>query len=72
MGSQHYNLRSANTFIESSMHDLNTVEVRPGDIDGLDRDGVTGDSLDKDDEGNSVVSVVSLLLFYASDCYVFC
>ncbi|CAM8942134.1 hypothetical protein QQ045_014329 [Rhodiola kirilowii] len=51
---QHYNLRSANTFIESSLHDLNTVEVRPGDIDGLDRDGVTEDSLDDGDEGNSV------------------
>uniref|UniRef100_A0A7N0UNQ3 Uncharacterized protein n=3 Tax=Kalanchoe fedtschenkoi TaxID=63787 RepID=A0A7N0UNQ3_KALFE len=51
---QHYNLRSANTFIESSLHDLNTVDVRPGDISGLDRDAVAEGSLDNDDEGNSV------------------
>lgn len=54
---QHYNLRSANSFIGSSLHDLNTVDARPGEIDGIsdvDRDGVTEDSLDNDDESNSV------------------
>ncbi|KAJ4974322.1 hypothetical protein NE237_007496 [Protea cynaroides] len=52
-----YNLRSANSFIGSSLHDLNTVDARPGEIDGIsdvDRDGVTEDSLDNDDESNSV------------------
>ncbi|XP_042506012.1 uncharacterized protein At2g02148 isoform X1 [Macadamia integrifolia] len=53
----HYNLRSANSFIGSSLHDLNTVDGRPGEIDGIsdvDRDGVTEDSLENDDESNSV------------------
>ncbi|XP_057962825.1 uncharacterized protein At2g02148 isoform X3 [Malania oleifera] len=54
---QHYNLRSANSFIGSSLHDLNTVDARPGEIEGIsdvDRDGVTEDSLDNDEESNSV------------------
>ncbi|XP_077247025.1 PPR containing protein isoform X3 [Tasmannia lanceolata] len=54
---QHYNLRSANSFIGSSLHDLNTVDTRPGEIEGIsdvDRDGVTEDSLDNVDESNSV------------------
>ncbi|KAK9274469.1 hypothetical protein L1049_021717 [Liquidambar formosana] len=54
---QHYNLRSANSFIGTSLHDLNTVDARPGDIDGMgdvDRDVVTEDSLDNDDEANAV------------------
>ncbi|XXG72007.1 hypothetical protein AAC387_Pa07g1198 [Persea americana] len=54
---QHYNLRSANSFIESSLHDLNTVDARTGEIDGIsdvDRGAVTEDSLDHDDESNSV------------------
>ncbi|XP_077247024.1 PPR containing protein isoform X2 [Tasmannia lanceolata] len=53
---QHYNLRSANSFIGSSLHDLNTVDTRPGEIEGIsdvDRDGVTEDSLDNVDESNS-------------------
>lgn len=57
---QHYNLRSANSFIESSLHDLNTVDARAGEIDGIsdvDRGAVTEDSLDHDDESNSVVSL---------------
>ncbi|XP_058098064.1 uncharacterized protein At2g02148 isoform X2 [Magnolia sinica] len=54
---QHYNLRSANSFLGSSLHDLNTVDARPGEIEGIsdvDRDGVTEDSLENDDESNSV------------------
>lgn len=55
---QQYNLRSANPYIEggSSLHDLNTVDGRPpgGDIDGIDRDAVTDDSLDNDGESSAV------------------
>ncbi|XP_038971324.1 uncharacterized protein At2g02148 isoform X2 [Phoenix dactylifera] len=54
---QHYNLRPANSFISGSLHDLNTVDARPGEIEGIsdvDRDAVTEDSLDDDDESNSV------------------
>lgn len=50
---QHYNLRPANSFIAGSLHDLNTVDARPGEIEGIsdvDRDAVTEDSLDNDDE----------------------
>ncbi|XP_068645841.1 uncharacterized protein At2g02148 [Aristolochia californica] len=52
-----YNLRSANSFIGSSLHDLNTVDARPGEIEGIsdvERDAVTEESLDNDDESNSV------------------
>ncbi|CAL5430270.1 unnamed protein product [Camellia sinensis] len=54
---QHYNLRSANSYIESSLHDLNTVDGRPGEIEGLgevDRDAITEDSLENDDESSAV------------------
>ncbi|KAK2981888.1 hypothetical protein RJ640_010405 [Escallonia rubra] len=49
---QHYNLRSANPYLGSSLHDLNTVDDdRPGDIDGIgSHDVVTDDSLDNGDE----------------------
>lgn len=53
----HYQLRPSNSFIESSLHDLNTVGGRSGEVDGIsdvDRDAVTEDSLDNDDESNSV------------------
>lgn len=52
----HYNLNSANSFIGTSLHDLNTVDGRTAEIDGIsdvDRDAVTGDSLDNDDDSNS-------------------
>ncbi|XP_044488219.1 uncharacterized protein At2g02148 isoform X2 [Mangifera indica] len=32
---QHYNLTSANSFIGTSLHDLNTVDSRPSDIDTI-------------------------------------
>ncbi|KAG6482570.1 hypothetical protein ZIOFF_059202 [Zingiber officinale] len=58
---QHYNLRQAtNSFIGGSLHDLNTADSNPGEIDGIrdvDRDPVDEDSLDNDDESNSVVCV---------------
>ncbi|XP_074572226.1 uncharacterized protein At2g02148 [Curcuma longa] len=58
---QHYNLRQAtNSFIGGSLHDLNTADSNPGEIDGIrdvDRDPVEEDSLDNDDESNSVVCV---------------
>ncbi|CAK9141773.1 unnamed protein product, partial [Ilex paraguariensis] len=57
---QHYNLRSANSFIGSSLHDLNTVDGRSSDLEGLggdvDRDAVTEDSLDNDEESSAVVN----------------
>ncbi|KAG0458645.1 hypothetical protein HPP92_021773 [Vanilla planifolia] len=52
-----YTLRPASSFISGSLHDLNTVESRNGEIDGIsgvDRDDVTDDSLDNDDESTSV------------------
>ncbi|XP_057471797.1 uncharacterized protein At2g02148-like [Actinidia eriantha] len=52
---QHYNLRSANSYIGGSLHDLNTVDGRPGEIDGhVDRD--TEDGLDNDEESSAVPS----------------
>ena len=57
---QHFGMRSANSYIGSPLHDLNTVDPRPADIDSIsdvDRDGVTEDSLDNDDDSNAVVSV---------------
>jgi hypothetical protein len=56
---QHYNLRSTNSFIGSPLHDLNTVDARPANIEAIsdvDRDAVTDDSLDNDDDSNAVVS----------------
>jgi hypothetical protein len=41
------------------LHDLNTVDARPADIEAIsdvDRDAVTDDSLDNDDDSNAVVS----------------
>ena len=57
---QHYGMRSANSFIGSPLHDLNTVDARPADIESIsdvDRDAVTEDSLDNEDDSNAVVSV---------------
>lgn len=54
---QQYNLRSANSFIGSSLHDLNTVDGRPGEMDGIsdvDRDAGAEDSLDNDADSNAV------------------
>ncbi|XP_024043531.1 uncharacterized protein LOC18032885 isoform X4 [Citrus clementina] len=60
---QHYNLRSApppNSFIGSSLHDLNSVDTRPpADIDSIgdvDRDAVVHhqDTLDNDDDSTAV------------------
>lgn len=60
---QHYNLRSANSYIGSPLHDLNTVDSRPAEIDPIsdvDRDAVTDDeddgTLDHDHHSNPVVS----------------
>lgn len=58
---QHYNLRSANSYIGSPLHDLNTVDSRPAEIDPIsdvDRDAVTDDeddgTLDHDHHSNPV------------------
>lgn len=57
---QHYTLRSAHSYIGgSSLHDLNTIDAhaRPDEMDGIggvEHDAVTEDSLNKDDESNSV------------------
>lgn len=69
---QHYNLRSApppNSFIGSSLHDLNSVDTRPpADIDSIgdvERDAVVHhqDTLDNDDDSTAVVSLsLSLML----------
>ncbi|XP_050275755.1 uncharacterized protein At2g02148 isoform X2 [Quercus robur] len=54
---QQYNLRSANSFIGSPLHDLNTVDARPTDIDSIsdvDRDAVTDDDDSLDHHSNAV------------------
>ena len=52
---QPYNLRSANSYIGGSLHDLNTDNGRPGETEGhVDRD--TEDGLDNDEESSAVVS----------------
>ncbi|KAK9105880.1 hypothetical protein Scep_022724 [Stephania cephalantha] len=61
---QQYSLRTASSYLGSSLHDLNTVDARTGDIEGIsdvDRDAVTQDSLDDDDdddESNSAVDCI--------------
>ena len=58
---QQYNLRSANSFIGSPLHDLNTVDARPTDIDSIsdvDRDAVTDDDDSLDHHSNAVVSTL--------------
>lgn len=50
---QHYNLGSADSYIGSSLHDLNSVDGPPRDIGGaVVRDG---DSLDNDGHSSSAV-----------------
>lgn len=63
---QHYAMRAANSFISGSLHDLNTVDGRQSEIDGIsdvDREAVTEDSLDNEDESNSVVRCLDLFQF---------
>lgn len=56
----HYNLNSPSSFIESPLHVLNTVEGRAGEMDEIeadvDREAVTEDSLDNDNDASAVVS----------------
>lgn len=54
---QHYDLRTANSFIGSALHDLNTVDGSPSDIEAIsdvDRDAVTEDRLDDDQDSSAV------------------
>ncbi|PON60915.1 Zinc finger C2HC domain-containing protein [Trema orientale] len=60
---QHFGMRSATSYIASPLHDLNTVDSRPPaaaadmeSISDVDREAVTEDSLDNDDDSNAVVS----------------
>ncbi|KDP23022.1 hypothetical protein JCGZ_01685 [Jatropha curcas] len=57
---QHYNLRSANSFIGSSLHDLNTVDSRPANIDPIGEtvDRHADDGLDADDDSNAAVDCI--------------
>ncbi|KAL5554063.1 hypothetical protein UlMin_041464 [Ulmus minor] len=55
---EHYGMRSENSYMGSTLHDLNTVDPRPADIESIsdvDRDAGTEDSLDNDDDSNAVV-----------------
>lgn len=65
---QHYNLTSANSFIGTSLHDLNTVDSRPSDIDTIADVDPRQVSLHNHQDSNSVVSLpFSLTLtFYSS------
>ncbi|XP_072968397.1 uncharacterized protein At2g02148 [Typha angustifolia] len=54
---QHYNMRAGSSYISGSLHDLNTVDGRQNEIEGIsdvDREAVTEDSLENEDESNSV------------------
>ena len=56
---QQYNLRSGDPYIDgTSLHDLNTVDGRGGEIiePMVDRDAVTDGSLDNEDDSGAVVS----------------
>lgn len=58
---EHYNLRSANSYVGSSLHDLNADDIAggsggAGDDVGRGGDDVTDDNLDNDEESTAVVS----------------
>ena len=56
---QHYNLNSPSSFIESPLNVLNAVEGRTSEIDDIgevDREAVTEDSLDNENDASAVVS----------------
>lgn len=56
---QQFNLRSADSYIDgTSLHDLNTVDGRSGEIiePMVDRSAVTDESLDNEDDSGAVVS----------------
>ncbi|CAM6083339.1 unnamed protein product [Calypogeia fissa] len=51
-----YNLNSGNAQVGNTLHDLNTVASRNGDLEGIaevDRDAPAGDSLDQEEDSNS-------------------
>lgn len=53
---QHYNLGSADSYIGSSLHDLNSVDGPPRDIDGIGGSVAhEGDRLDNDGHSSSAV-----------------
>jgi pentatricopeptide repeat domain-containing protein 1 len=53
---QHYNLGSSDSYIATSLHDLNSVDGPPRDIDGIGGAvGRDGDSLDNDGDSSSAV-----------------
>lgn len=57
---QPYDLPTPNSFIGSTLHDLNTSNGSPSDIEAIsdvDRDAVTDDRLDDDQDSSAVVSV---------------
>lgn len=71
---QHYDLRTANSFIGSALHDLNTVDGSPSDIEAIsdvDRDAVTEDRLDDDQDSSAVVSVLLSLYVILVFLYLF-
>lgn len=53
----HYNLNGGNTLLVSPLHDLNTVDSRSGDIDGIaadrDQNGHPTDSLEQEEDTDS-------------------
>ncbi|XP_038906985.1 uncharacterized protein At2g02148 isoform X1 [Benincasa hispida] len=54
---QHYDLRTPNSFIGTALHDLNTSHGSPSDIEAIsdvDRDAVTDDRLDDDQDSSAV------------------
>ncbi|KAJ7552587.1 hypothetical protein O6H91_06G061000 [Diphasiastrum complanatum] len=52
----HYNLNAGSSLVGNALHDLNTVDSRNGDIEGItdtERDPTTGDSLDNEEDSTS-------------------
>ncbi|KAL3700641.1 hypothetical protein R1sor_018663 [Riccia sorocarpa] len=65
LGPPHYNLNSGSPLVGNTLHDLNTVDTRNGDLDGIadaDRDPPTADSLDHEDDSTSGSYGTSLAL----------
>lgn len=63
---QQYNLGSADSYIGTSLHDLNSVDGPPRDIDGIGGSG-GGDSLDNDGDSSSAVCKISQFLGFMSN-----
>lgn len=66
---QHYDLPTPNSFIGTALHDLNTSHGSPSDVEAIsdvDRDAVTDDRLDDDQDSTAVVSLTYISFDFCS------